>query len=35
MRKFTSGLSQDLILESKTALLINDMEISRSVVHIQ
>ncbi|KAF3622283.1 hypothetical protein FXO38_31372 [Capsicum annuum] len=29
MRKFTSGLSQNLILKTKTALLIKDMDISR------
>lgn len=35
MKKFTSGLSRDLILENKTSLLIKDMDISRLVVHMQ
>lgn len=35
MRRVTSRLSQDLILESKTALLIKDMDILRLVVHMQ
>lgn len=35
MKKFTSRLSRDPILESKAALLIKDMDISRLVVHMQ
>jgi len=35
MRKFASGLSHDLILESKVALLIKDTDISRLVVYMQ
>ena len=35
IRKSTFGLSKDLILESKDALLIKDMDISRLVVYIQ
>ncbi|XP_047267548.1 uncharacterized protein LOC124897968 [Capsicum annuum] len=35
MRKFTSRLSRDLILESKIALLIKDIDISRLVIHLQ
>lgn len=35
MRKFIFRLNQDLILESKTALLIKDMDILRLVVHMQ
>lgn len=33
--KFVFGLSHDLILESKTALLNKDMDISRLVVYVQ
>lgn len=35
IKKFTPGLSQDLILESKIALLIKDMDILRLMVHMQ
>ncbi|XP_047252231.1 uncharacterized protein LOC107841515 [Capsicum annuum] len=35
IRKFASGLSQYLILESKIALLIRDMGISKLTVHMQ
>lgn len=35
MRKFAFGLSRDLILESKAALLNKDMDISRLVVYMQ
>lgn len=35
MRKFTSGLSQDLILESKDVLLIEGIDILRLVMYIQ
>lgn len=35
MRKFASGLSRDLIVEIKTALMIKDMDILRLVIHKQ
>ena len=35
IRKFTSGLNRDLIHESKTSLLIKDMDISRLIVNMQ
>lgn len=35
MRKFSSGLSHELILESKASLLKNNIEISRIVVFMQ
>lgn len=35
MRKFSSVLNQDLILENKTTLLIKDMDISRLTIHMQ
>ena len=35
MRKFSSGLSLELILEFKMTLLIKDMDISRLIVHMQ
>ncbi|KAF3623728.1 hypothetical protein FXO38_30603 [Capsicum annuum] len=35
IRKFTSRISKDLILESKTVFLIKDIDISRLVVYIQ
>ncbi|XP_047251390.1 uncharacterized protein LOC124886600 [Capsicum annuum] len=35
MRKFTSGLSDDLVLECKGAMLNRDMDFSRLSVHMQ
>lgn len=35
MRKFTFGLFLDLILKSKVALMIKDMDMSWFLVHIQ
>lgn len=35
MRKFVSELNRDLILESRTALLIKDMNISRLIINMQ
>ncbi|XP_047268138.1 uncharacterized protein LOC124898546 [Capsicum annuum] len=35
MRKFAFGLKKDLILESKTALLMRDMDMSRLTIHMQ
>lgn len=35
IRKFTFGLSHELILESKTSLLNKDMDISRLMAYMQ
>lgn len=35
MRKFTSGLSHNYVLECKVALINNDVDIPRLVVYMQ
>lgn len=35
MRNFASRMNRDLILESKTAWVIRDMDISRLTIHMQ